>query len=63
MKFILIIMTLTLTACMYQTVNENDWRLGSEFCKSKNSEILQIEANTFGGEHYLCKNSEHMNSK
>lgn len=60
MKSIVIIMVLSLSGCMYQSVNENDWRLGSEFCKSNKSEILSIEADVFGAEKYICKNSENL---
>lgn len=63
MKSIVIIIVLFLSGCMYQTVDDNDWRLGTEFCKSKNSEIYKIEANFLGSERYTCRNLEYKNQQ
>lgn len=53
----LFISLITLAGC-YQSVDENDIALGSLYCKSKGTELMNIHAFFDGEEKVYCKNNE-----
>lgn len=59
MKYlVLVLLCLFLQGCFYQSVNENDIRLGTEWCKIKGSELLYIKAWWTGSETVVCKDNQ-----
>lgn len=62
MKYLmLVLLSLFLQGCFYQSVNENDIRLGTEWCKTKGTELLFIDSYWIGSETAFCKNNLKVN--
>ena len=55
MKKLIIILSLALSGCMWQTVNENDIRAAIRTCGSL-QEVAEISATFIGTETVLCEN-------
>ena len=52
-KSIILSIVLLLTGC-YQSVSSNDIQRADKFCKSKNQEVVEINAHFGGSEAVIC---------
>ena len=52
----ILLASLTLSGCFYQTVNSNDIDSANQICKNQNSTVVDIKATNMGNEYVLCSN-------
>jgi hypothetical protein len=57
-KVIVILVSVVLSGCMYQSVSNEDIERAEKFCEGEKSEVEEITANMFGDEFVDCKNRE-----
>jgi hypothetical protein len=50
------LLALSLTGCMYQSVNSNDIEAANKLCASKDAIVIAIQAHATGSEFVLCSN-------
>lgn len=56
-----IILTLVIVStqgCFHQTVNSNDIYRAEKFCKDKNMQVVEIQANFAGAEYVTCSDGK-----
>ena len=53
-KPIVLTLGIVLTQGCYQTVNSNDMYRAEKFCKDKNMQVVEIQANFAGEEYVTC---------
>lgn len=58
MKYFILIGCLSLTGCMYQTIDQFDIRRAAKFCGGVDK-IVEIESTSFGRENALCTNGKY----
>lgn len=56
MKKLIIILSLFLTGCFYQTVNSNDIEVATEICAAEKAKIVEITSTFLGVEGVTCSN-------
>lgn len=45
---------ISIQGCFHQTVNSNDMYRAEKFCKDKNMQVVEIQANFAGAEYVTC---------
>jgi hypothetical protein len=56
MKNLILIISLFLSGCIFQTVNSNDIETAEKICENTNSKIVNITADCLGFEYVMCSN-------